>query len=56
MSEYGASRVREKLVWQHSVPSLLAAYDAVFRPLEVGTAPVRDARSISDQVESPDRR
>jgi glycosyltransferase involved in cell wall biosynthesis len=42
MSEYGASRVREKLVWQHSVPPLLAAYDAVFRPLE-GTAPVRDA-------------
>jgi glycosyltransferase involved in cell wall biosynthesis len=42
MSEYGASRVREKLVWQHSVPPLLAAYDAVFRPLEAGTAPVRD--------------
>jgi glycosyltransferase involved in cell wall biosynthesis len=42
MSEYGASRVREKLVWQHSVPPLLAAYNAVFRPLEAGTAPVRD--------------
>jgi glycosyltransferase involved in cell wall biosynthesis len=31
MSEYGAKRVREKLVWQHSVPPLLAAYDAIFR-------------------------
>jgi glycosyltransferase involved in cell wall biosynthesis len=30
MSQHGAQRVREKLVWQHSVPSLLAAYDAVF--------------------------
>jgi glycosyltransferase involved in cell wall biosynthesis len=30
MSEYGARRVREKLVWQHSVPHLLAAYHAVF--------------------------
>jgi len=27
MSDYGASRVREKLVWQHSVPPLLQAYD-----------------------------
>jgi glycosyltransferase involved in cell wall biosynthesis len=36
MSRYGAKRVREKLVWQHSVPPLLAAYDAIFahaRPL-----------------------
>ena len=33
MSQHGAQRVREKLVWQHSVPSLLAAYDAVFAPL-----------------------
>ena len=30
MSSYGAERVREKLAWQHSVPPLLAAYDAVF--------------------------
>ncbi len=30
MSEYGSTRVREKLVWQHSVPPLLAAYDAIF--------------------------
>lgn len=30
MSEYGSSRVREKLVWQHSVPPLLSAYDAIF--------------------------
>jgi glycosyltransferase involved in cell wall biosynthesis len=30
MARYGAARVREKLVWQHSVPPLLAAYDAIF--------------------------
>jgi len=30
MSEYGSNRVREKLVWQHSVPPLLTAYDAIF--------------------------
>ncbi len=30
MSEYGSNRVREKLVWQHSVPPLLSAYDAIF--------------------------
>ena len=30
MSEYGSHRVREKLVWQHSVPPLLTAYDAIF--------------------------
>jgi glycosyltransferase involved in cell wall biosynthesis len=33
MSRYGAARVREKLVWQHSVPPLLAAYDAIFARL-----------------------
>jgi glycosyltransferase involved in cell wall biosynthesis len=41
MSEYGAKRVREKLVWQHSVPSLLRAYDAIFarvQPLARTTA------------------
>ena len=31
MSEYGAKRVRGKLVWQHSIPPLLAAYEAIFR-------------------------
>jgi glycosyltransferase involved in cell wall biosynthesis len=30
MAHYGAARVREKLVWQHSVPPLLAAYDTIF--------------------------
>jgi glycosyltransferase involved in cell wall biosynthesis len=30
MSEYGSNRVRESLVWQHSVPPLLTAYDAIF--------------------------
>ena len=34
MSQYGAKRVREKLVWQHSVPPLLAAYDAIFARLQ----------------------
>jgi glycosyltransferase involved in cell wall biosynthesis len=33
MSRYGAARVREKLVWQHSVPPLLAAYEAIFARL-----------------------
>jgi glycosyltransferase involved in cell wall biosynthesis len=33
MSRYGAQRVREKLVWQHSIPYLLAAYEAVFTPM-----------------------
>ena len=31
MAAFGAERVREKLVWQHSVPPLLAAYDRIFR-------------------------
>jgi glycosyltransferase involved in cell wall biosynthesis len=35
MARYGAQRVREKLVWQHSVPPLLAAYDAIFAPSPV---------------------
>jgi glycosyltransferase involved in cell wall biosynthesis len=39
MSELGGRRVREKLVWQHSVPHLLAAYEAVFAPRQ----PVRKA-------------
>jgi glycosyltransferase involved in cell wall biosynthesis len=30
MAQYGADRVRAKLVWQHSVPYLLGAYDAIF--------------------------
>ena len=38
MSDYGAERVREKLVWQHSVPPLLAAYDAIFRRFAAGQA------------------
>ncbi len=38
MSDYGAERVREKLVWQHSVPPLLAAYDAIFRRFAAGRA------------------
>ncbi len=41
MGRQGAERVREKLAWQHSVPPLLAAYDAIFalqrRPLPRAT-------------------
>ena len=39
MAQYGAQRVREKLAWQHSIPPLLAAYDAIFRltPLQATT-------------------
>jgi hypothetical protein len=37
MARHGAERVRRQLVWQHSVPSLLAAYDAVFASSPVGT-------------------
>jgi len=33
MAQYGTERVRQKLVWQHSVPPLLAAYDAIFAHL-----------------------
>ncbi len=46
MSEYGASRVREKLVWQHSVPPLLAAYDAIFARLGKGAAPARTNKKL----------
>jgi glycosyltransferase involved in cell wall biosynthesis len=35
MAQYGADRVRDKLVWQHSVPHLLAAYDTIFAPSRV---------------------
>lgn len=31
MAEYGRTRVRDKLVWQHSEPPLLAAYDQLFQ-------------------------
>jgi hypothetical protein len=30
MSEYGRKRLRDELAWEHSVPSLLAAYDCLF--------------------------
>lgn len=38
MSAYGTNRVREKLVWQHSVPPLLAAYDTIFQRFFAGRA------------------
>ncbi len=31
MAEYGRTRVRDKLVWQHSEPPLLAAYEQLFQ-------------------------
>jgi glycosyltransferase involved in cell wall biosynthesis len=49
MSRYGALRVREKLVWQHSVPPLLAAYDAIFaqlpQPVPTSGRSLRGARA-----------
>jgi glycosyltransferase involved in cell wall biosynthesis len=42
MSKYGAKRVREKLVWQHSVPPMLAAYDAIFARAH----PVSEAKDL----------
>ena len=30
MAAYGRRRLREELAWEHSAPSLLAAYDEVF--------------------------
>jgi hypothetical protein len=32
MGELGRRRIETRLAWQHSVPSLLAAYDRVSRP------------------------
>ena len=48
MSRYGAERVRQKLVWQHSVPPLLAAYDAIFArlPQRCGQAPLRHGHGL----------
>jgi hypothetical protein len=54
MSEYGASRVREKLVWQHSVPPLLAAYDAIFQRIGSRTAPMHDDRRETGHKELGD--
>jgi glycosyltransferase involved in cell wall biosynthesis len=44
MSEYGSNRVREKLVWQHSVPPLLTAYDAIF-------GRIKNPRGSKDQLQ-----
>lgn len=52
MSEYGAHRVREKLVWQHSVPPLLAAYGQLLAVSQrQGRAPedvLPEGRSVSN--------
>jgi glycosyltransferase involved in cell wall biosynthesis len=47
MAQFGAQRVREKLAWQHSVPPLLAAYDAIFT---ASSAPMATWRSGSAPV------
>jgi glycosyltransferase involved in cell wall biosynthesis len=52
MAQYGAQRVREKLVWQHSIPPLLAAYDAIFAP---SSAQVADWRSKGEPAWSEAR-
>jgi glycosyltransferase involved in cell wall biosynthesis len=44
MAQYGAQRVRERLVWQHSVPPLLAAYDAIFAPTSAPATAWRSKR------------
>jgi glycosyltransferase involved in cell wall biosynthesis len=31
MSMYGRQRVRDKLSWEHEVPKLIAAYEALFK-------------------------
>jgi glycosyltransferase involved in cell wall biosynthesis len=33
MSEFGQRRLRDHLAWEHSVPVLLGAYDALFAPI-----------------------
>jgi glycosyltransferase involved in cell wall biosynthesis len=56
MSRCGAARVRQKLVWQHSVPPLLAAYDAIFAPLPhrlTSRRSVRGNRSGSSDAGAP---
>jgi glycosyltransferase involved in cell wall biosynthesis len=32
MADFGQRRLRESLAWEHSVPVLLGAYDALFAP------------------------
>jgi glycosyltransferase involved in cell wall biosynthesis len=53
MSRCGAERVRQKLVWQHSVPPLLAAYDAIFARLPqrvTGRRSLRGTRARSSDA------
>ncbi|MBX5460406.1 MAG: glycosyltransferase family 4 protein [Steroidobacteraceae bacterium] len=45
MGEFGRARVTSELSWDHEVPKLLAAYDAVFTPRAAGGA--RDSRAAS---------
>jgi glycosyltransferase involved in cell wall biosynthesis len=52
MAHYGAERVREKLVWQHSVPPLLAAYDTIFAAAHV-RSPLRGQLSGARKAHLP---
>jgi glycosyltransferase involved in cell wall biosynthesis len=40
MGEFGRKRVVEQLAWEHSVPSLLAAYERAFTKRAAKSAPV----------------
>jgi len=39
MGEFGRRRVENELEWRHEVPKLLAAYEALWRGLDVSSAP-----------------
>jgi len=39
MGEFGRRRVENELEWRHEAPKLLAAYDALWRGVEVSRAP-----------------
>ena len=38
MGEFGRRRVENELAWPHEVPKLLAAYEALWRGVEVSPA------------------
>ena len=59
MGESGSQRVDHELAWQHSIPSLLAVYDGMFRPSTihqdnhsaVRSAGERTGRHVADRAE-----
>jgi glycosyltransferase involved in cell wall biosynthesis len=50
MARCGAERVRTKLAWQHSVPPLLAAYEALFARAQVSPGTGWSAKSVPGQL------